>query len=173
MNRQNDRWLCEDPSDVPTVMHRKFPASVMVLGVVSSEGHVMPPYFFPKGLRISADDYINVLSTVVKPWMDEVASGREYVFQQDSAPAYKARKTQAWCYQNLPYHWSPDLWPPSSPDCNPLDYFVWSVVEAGVNKTAHNTVGDLKAAIVRRWKNWTGGHLLGPVPALGPASSRS
>ena len=25
---------------------------------------------------------------------------------------------------------------------------MWSVVEAGVNKTAHNTVGDLKAAIV-------------------------
>ena len=148
VNRQNDRWLCEDPSDVPTVMHSKFPASVMVLGVVSSEGHVMPPYFFPKGLRISADDYINVLSTVVKPWMDEVASGREYVFQQDSAPAHKARKTQAWCYENLPYHWSPDLWPPSSPDCNPLDYFVWSVVEAGVNKTAHNTVGELKATIV-------------------------
>ena len=67
MNRQIDRWLSEDPSDVPTVMHGKFHASVMVLGVVSSEGHVMPPYFFPKGLRISADDYTNVLSTVVKP----------------------------------------------------------------------------------------------------------
>ncbi|QQP53195.1 Uncharacterized protein FKW44_005576 [Caligus rogercresseyi] len=25
-----------------------------------------------------------------------------------------------------PYHWSPDLWPPSSPDCNPLDYFFWA-----------------------------------------------
>ena len=25
---------------------------------------------------------------------------------------------------------------------------MWSVVEARVNKTAHNTVGDLKAAIV-------------------------
>lgn len=32
-----------------------------------------------------------------------------------------------------PYHWSPDLFPPpiSSPDCIPLDYFVWGVFERG------------------------------------------
>ncbi|QQP56204.1 Uncharacterized protein FKW44_000789, partial [Caligus rogercresseyi] len=29
--------------------------------------------------------------------------------------------------ENLPYHWSSDLWPPSSPDCNPLDYFFWGM----------------------------------------------
>ncbi|QQP38391.1 Hypothetical protein FKW44_018955 [Caligus rogercresseyi] len=38
-------------------------------------------------------------------------------------PPHKSRETQAWLLENLPYHWSPDLWPPSSPDCNPLDYF--------------------------------------------------
>ena len=27
-------------------MHTKFPSTVMVLGVVSSEGDVMPPFFF-------------------------------------------------------------------------------------------------------------------------------
>jgi len=153
VNRQNDRWLCDDPFKVPTVMHTKCPSSVMVLGVVSSEGHIMPPYFFPQGLRINADAYIDVLRTVVKPWMDKVARGREYVFQQDSAPAHKARKTQAWCFENLPHHWSPDLWPPSSPDCNPLDYFVWSVLEAAVNKTSYNTVDQLKAAISEEMLN--------------------
>ena len=67
--------------EVPTVMHTKCPSSVMVFGVVSSEGHIMPPYFFPQGLRINADAYIDVLKMVVKPWMDKVASRREYVFQ--------------------------------------------------------------------------------------------
>ena len=43
VNQQNDRWLCEDPKEVPIVMSTKFPASVMVLGVVSNEGHMMPP----------------------------------------------------------------------------------------------------------------------------------
>ena len=46
VKRKNDRWLCKGPDEVMTVMHTKFPASVMVLGVVSSEGDVMPPHFF-------------------------------------------------------------------------------------------------------------------------------
>ncbi|UYV65445.1 KDM2A [Cordylochernes scorpioides] len=76
VNPRNDRWICKDPSEIPVVMHTKFPASVMVLGVISSEGDVMPPHFFEKGLRMNADTYINVLETVVNPWMDMVAAGR-------------------------------------------------------------------------------------------------
>ncbi|UYV71114.1 hypothetical protein LAZ67_8001791, partial [Cordylochernes scorpioides] len=76
VNPRNDRWICKDRSEIPVVMHTKFPASVMVLGVISSEGDVMPPHFFEKGLRMNADTYINVLETVVKPWMDMVAAGR-------------------------------------------------------------------------------------------------
>ncbi|UYV71917.1 hypothetical protein LAZ67_9001141 [Cordylochernes scorpioides] len=111
VNPRNDRWICKDPSEIPVVMHTKFPASVMVLGVISSEGDVMPPHFFEKGLRMNADTYINVLETVVKPWMDMVAAGRKYVFQQDSAPAHKAKKTQSWLTLNVPSHWGPDIWP--------------------------------------------------------------
>ncbi|QQP55236.1 Uncharacterized protein FKW44_008361, partial [Caligus rogercresseyi] len=55
--------------------------------------------------------------------------------------------------QNLPYHWSPDLWPPSSPDCNPLDYFFWGMVENKTSKHAHNTLDSLRAAIVEEFAN--------------------
>ena len=75
-------------------MHTKFLSSVMILGVVNSEGHVMPPHVFQEGLRVNADGYIRVLETVVKPWIDRVTQGRSYVFQQDSVPAYKAEVTQ-------------------------------------------------------------------------------
>ncbi|QQP53541.1 Uncharacterized protein FKW44_006053, partial [Caligus rogercresseyi] len=86
------------------------------------------------------------LATVVKPWMDLVRWTWS-VFQQDSAPAHKSRETQAWLLENLPYHWSLDLWPPSSPDCNPLDYFFWGMVENKTNKDTHNTLDSLRAAI--------------------------
>ncbi|UYV65933.1 hypothetical protein LAZ67_3005915 [Cordylochernes scorpioides] len=147
VNPRNDRWICKDPLEIPVVMHTKFPASVMVLGVISSEGDVMPPHFFEKGLRMNADTYINVLETVVKPWMDMVAAGRKYVFQQDSAPAHKAKKTQSWLTLNVPSHWGPDIWPPNSPDCNPLDYYVWGVVERDVNKAPHTTIQSVKKAV--------------------------
>ena len=34
-------------------MKIKFPATVMVFGVVSSEGHIMPPYIFEVGLEVN------------------------------------------------------------------------------------------------------------------------
>ena len=148
-NRRNDRWLCASPSEVPRVMHTKYPPTVMVLGVVSSEGHVMPPYIFPQGLRVNAAGYINVLKTVVKPWINKVCNGRPYVFQQDSAPSHKAIVTQDWLSENFYDHVTPNMWPPNSPDLNPMDYYVWSVVERETNRHPHSTIAALKAAIVQ------------------------
>ena len=72
-------------------MHSKFPASAMLLAtmvVVSNQGDVMPPVFFQQGLRVNAEIYIQynteILRSTVKPWMDCVAAGRPYIFQQDS-----------------------------------------------------------------------------------------
>ena len=115
INKRNQRYLTDDPMEVPVVMTVKFPVNVMVLGVISSDGDVMPPHIFEKGLRVNTDVYLDVMENVVKPWMDRVAAGRPYVFQQDSAPAHASKKTQAWLLENVPAHWSPDLWPPKQP----------------------------------------------------------
>ncbi|EFN62830.1 hypothetical protein EAG_00300, partial [Camponotus floridanus] len=85
INRRNDRWLAHDPEDVPVIARTKCPANVHVLGVVSSEGDVMPPHFFKNKETVTKEVYVNVLASVVKPWMETVASGKPYVFQQDGA----------------------------------------------------------------------------------------
>ena len=144
-NQQNSRRLSASPEEVPIVMHSKYPVHVMVLSAVSSGGDVMEPVFIPDGLHLGANSYVRLLDEHVKPWMDMVANGRPYVFQQDSSPAHKARTTQAWLFANVP--WSPYLWPPSSPDCHPLDYFVWGVLESEVNSRPYNNNEALKAAI--------------------------
>ncbi len=43
---------------------------MMVLSVVSNEGDVMPSHVFTKGLRVNNDEFINLLETLTKPWMD-------------------------------------------------------------------------------------------------------
>ena len=63
-------------------------------------GHIQPrahhvPFFFPKGLRVTAEIYQDVLRNVVKPWMDKLFDRRTYVFQHDSASATKAKMTQS------------------------------------------------------------------------------
>lgn len=40
-------------------MRTKFPSSVIVFGVVSNDGHVMPPHFFTQGLRVNASACID------------------------------------------------------------------------------------------------------------------
>ena len=39
-------WIATNNRDIPRAMKTKFPATVMVFGVVSSEGHIMPPHIF-------------------------------------------------------------------------------------------------------------------------------
>ena len=58
---KNDRWISTNKRDVPRVMKTKFPATVMVFGMVSSEGHIMPPHFFEVGLKINTKVYLDVL----------------------------------------------------------------------------------------------------------------
>ena len=58
---------------MPRVMKTKFPATVMVFGVVSSEGHIMPPHIFKVGLKVNTKVYLDVLKSVVIPWCNLVA----------------------------------------------------------------------------------------------------
>ena len=109
----------------------------------------MPPHFFEPGQRINAEVYLNVLETVIKPWITQVAAGRPYVFQQDGAPAHTSNPVQSWLHNNVPEFWPKDLWPPYSPDLNPLDYYVWSVIERVSNKRAHTDTQTLTVAIQR------------------------
>ena len=129
------------------VQKTKFPAHVHVLSVVSSEGHMMRPHFFAKDETVTADVYLRVLSTVIKPWMDKVSEGDPYVYQQDGAPAHTSRKVQSWLASNVPDFWAKDIWSPNSPDLNPLDFYVWGVLEALTNKQRQPYTESLRLAI--------------------------
>ena len=87
------------------------------------------------------------MDTVEKPWMEGAAGDRHYVFQQDGALAHNANKTQAWLEEILKEAWLKNIWPPSSSDCNPYDYFLCGVCERKVNKYPHNTKTSLKTKI--------------------------
>ena len=105
--------------NMPRVMKTKFPATVMVFSVVSSEGHSMPPHIFEVGLKVNTKVYLDVLKSVVIPWCNQVAGGRPWVWQQDSTPAHKSKETQAWlqkeCYDFVHFpHWPP---PPPTWTC--------------------------------------------------------
>ncbi len=46
-------------------MKTKFPATVMVFDVVSSEGYIMPLHIFEIGLKVNTKLYLDLLKSVV------------------------------------------------------------------------------------------------------------
>jgi len=46
-----------------------------------------------------------------------------------------------------------DLWPPNSPDLNPVDYMVWGVMQQHVYRSRVNTVDELNEHLIAVWSN--------------------
>ena len=149
-NRLNYRVVVKKGAKAKPKFKTKHPASVMVLGIVASDGNKCPPIFIKQGV-INAQVYQRLLRYHVLSWLKATYPNGNYVFQQDSAPAHKAKTTPEWMKQNLANYWACTLWPPSSPCLNPLEYVVWSVLEDRVGATSHPSVDALKVKVKEEW----------------------
>ena len=80
----NDMRLCVNPAEVPVAVCAKFPAIIVVFGVVSSEGYIItPPLCFPgESLGVNADAYLETPQSIIKPLIDIVANEKVCAFQQ-------------------------------------------------------------------------------------------
>ena len=131
--------------DVPRVIKTKFLATVMVFGVVSSEGHIMPPHIFEsqhQSVPGCAEECGDPLVQSGGRWQTlGVAAGFGAGPQVQRDPGLASDGVLRLCTLLL--------LSPLPPDLNPLDYFVWSYVENITNMTSHNTKARLIAAIRR------------------------
>ena len=97
------------------------------------------------------------------PWANDLFGEEQWCFQQDGAPSHKAIETQAFLRENCPdfisvdTHWrrADGEWPPNSPDLNPLDYSIWSILEAKACAKPHKTIESLKRALIKAWNEIT------------------
>ena len=107
-----------------------------------------------------------ILESILKPWAQKHFKGRCWTFQPDSAPAHKARATQDWCKKNCPDFISSAEWPPSSPDSNPPDYSLWSILEAKACSTTHKSAESLRGALSREWNKNPNEHVRASVDSF-------
>ena len=114
-NRQNDCILSGDLSAVPIDHKMIFKSqklqSVMVLAAVTTDGHKSLIIFVEANTKINSDIYIEILSDKIYPWILSIYGKEPFVFQQDRAPSYTARKTQEWLVVNFPGFWDKSIWP--------------------------------------------------------------
>ncbi|VDP13493.1 unnamed protein product [Heligmosomoides polygyrus] len=119
-----------------------------------------PLVFVGSGVKINKDEYQKtILEDVLKPWADAHFGNDRWCFQQDSAPAHKARTTQEWCKRELPDFIAHEDWPSNSPDLNPLDFSVWSVIESKICATRHPSLASLKDSPTEAWNGMSDEYL--------------
>jgi len=80
-------------------------------------------------------------------------SGVTFIFQQDSAPAQWGRETIELLSRMTPDFIGPEMWPPNSPDLNPVHYSIWSVVEECVYQQPIQNTDELRQRLVAVWKD--------------------
>ena len=89
------------------------------------------------------------------------------IFQQYSAPAHHARKTQDWCRGNFPGFWKKSKCPGNSPDLSPTEN-LWAIVKEELKKIEQATSEKVLIQNVqvawRRIKAETLDNLMGDMP---------
>lgn len=149
--KKNDR-TCAHSSDVgtdkmPRVQIGYPSSSIMVWWGVSHQG-LTKLHYCEKGVKNDPRVYQqDVLEGAVKPLNTTLFAGKEWVFQQGSAPAHKAKTTQEWLRREVPAFIADEDWPSGSPDLNPLEYRLWSVLEEMACKKRHDDLDSLKRSL--------------------------
>ena len=126
--------------------------SVMVWAGISAVGRT-PLIFVRAGVKINSTTYCElILEPVVKNLSQNMFNGGSFIFQQDGAPAHTSNASQTWLRKNIPQFIKKDEWPPYSPDLNPMDYSVWSILESRVCTKSHKSIDSLKRKLKEEWE---------------------
>jgi len=108
--------------------------SLMVSVTVSSLG-VTQLHFLEPRVKVNGDYYRNTV--LLNMLLLDIRSvfGDYYVFQQDGAPAHRSRDTVIMLQRETPEFIPPEMWPPNSPDLNPVDYSIWGMLQDRVYRS--------------------------------------
>ena len=127
-----------------------FSQSIMVSVGVSQLG-CTELFFVDLGTKINGAYYRDILlRQKLLPAIRRV-SGKNFIFQQDSAPAHRAIETVEVLHRETPDFISPELWPPNSPDLNPVGYEIWAVMQHRVYQRKIDTIDELKQRLIEVW----------------------
>ena len=111
-------------------------------------------FFVEPGAKVNGAYYRENLLASMIPEMDRLTEYQPYVFMQDGARSHTANETVRFLNQQQYLTLlQPNMWPPNSPNLNPVDYCVWSALERNVyrGRRFENTL-ELKEAILQEWE---------------------
>ena len=158
VNAQNDRVYseaaCKKEVDAKRILRERehFSRNVMVSVGVSRMGKTSVVFVEP-GAKINSDYYCNrVLGQGLIPDIRARCLRHSWTLQQDGAPSHTARNTISYLQRENIDFIEPGMWPPNSPDLNPVDYAIWGALQHRIYlRRKFTTVEQLKLTIVEEW----------------------
>ena len=106
---------------------------VMVSACVTWKGATKPFFVNENGLKINGKMYKKHLEKKLLPEIDRLMKNESWKFIQDSTPYHRSNLVQNFLRERLHSRFiKSSEWPPSSPDCNPLDYHFWNKIKEKV-----------------------------------------
>lgn len=157
-NTQNNRVYAnvrvkrEIPLENLLIERSHFSPGVMVSVAVSKLGK-SSLIVVDAGVKLNSDAYQQQILHHLLPEIEAICD--DYVFQQDGAPSHTSRSTRMFLFEQCPDYIEPEMWPPNSPDLNPVDYSIWGILEANVhNGQRFNTIEELKERLQFCWNNF-------------------
>jgi len=116
-------------------------ATVSALGC--TEVHFVEP-----GVKVNGQYYQDVL--LLQGLLPDIPKFSEFFsFQQDGAPAHRARETVKLLKNETPDFIQPEMWPPNN--LNLVDYTIWSIMQEKVYRMKIRDVNELRERILQAW----------------------
>ena len=123
----------------------------MVSACITWYGATNPFLVNNKGLKVNAKRYKTHLEKELLPNIESMMKRKDWIFIQHSAPSHRANLVQDFLSEKLNKRFvTHSEWPPTSHDCNPLDYYFWEKVQRKVYENRFNRAFENENALRRR-----------------------
>lgn len=114
-------------------------------------GQIVGPFELPATL--TGETYLHFLQNNLPVLLEDVPPEvcENMWFQNDGCPAHYAVRVRQYLNETYPERWigrlGPILWPPRSPDLNPLDFFYWGCLKEKIYKKEITSIEQLRQSI--------------------------
>lgn len=144
-------WVENNSSPPVKIKRQQGGGGIMIwAGIIDNE--LIGPVRIKEGVKINSISYCELLKNNFFPWIKSKNEdlSKRFIFMHDNAPSHASKHTKSFLEKNKIFGENLMIWPPNSPDINPIENF-WGILKRKLyeNNQKYATKDELWSAIVK------------------------